>query len=262
MVLCGSRIVIREILPLFFLVLLVSVFVPTGLAYGDRIPDAENDNCMSVVTNSTAKIGATTLTQLSRKKSQIINGEVFLEIYTAEDLDDIRNNLSANYILMSDIDLSNWGSWSPIGMDGEGLSGIFLGNNHTISGLQIHETIESNDHYSKKMYYGLFQKCSHIENLSLTNVDIDLTINAEVKIGIGSLAGYGYGAGINSLYPEAVKNCSAEGSISLSGKVRAEYVPFSDRGLSIGIGGLVAQCYGSVSDSSNQVEISSRLQIE
>ena len=36
-------------------------------------------------------------------------------IYTAQDLDNIRNNRSGKYILMNDIDLSSWGEWTPIG---------------------------------------------------------------------------------------------------------------------------------------------------
>jgi hypothetical protein len=37
----------------------------------------------------------------------------YTPIYTAEDLDNIRENLSDKYILMNDIDLSSWGDWTP-----------------------------------------------------------------------------------------------------------------------------------------------------
>ena len=36
-------------------------------------------------------------------------------IYEAEDLNDIRNDLTGTYILMNDIDLSRYENWSPIG---------------------------------------------------------------------------------------------------------------------------------------------------
>lgn len=37
------------------------------------------------------------------------------QIATAEQLDAIRNNLGASYVLVNDIDLSNYGNWVPIG---------------------------------------------------------------------------------------------------------------------------------------------------
>jgi len=45
------------------------------------------------------------------QKSAPVN---YIGIYTSEDLSDVRNNLSSNFILMSDIDLGNWDNWEPI----------------------------------------------------------------------------------------------------------------------------------------------------
>src|SRR5574344_717771 len=74
----------------------------------------------------------------------------YIGIYSAEDLNNIRNNLSANYILMNDIDLSSFSNWNPIGeyvSDADGnpdptkiFSGILDGNGHTIRNLKIDST--------------------------------------------------------------------------------------------------------------------------
>ena len=76
-------------------------------------------------------------------------------IYTAEDLDAVRNNLSGNYILMNDIDLSTWGNWKPIGGDWQqessNFSGIFDGNGYSIFNM----TITEESAYSGS-YAGLF----------------------------------------------------------------------------------------------------------
>ncbi len=80
--------------------------------------------------------------------SNVPNVEVFatesnyVEIWTAEDLDNVRNNTKLNYRLMADIDLSDYVSktntvdkgWYPLGY-GNHFTGVFDGNGHTISGL-------------------------------------------------------------------------------------------------------------------------------
>ena len=43
--------------------------------------------------------------------------EGYIGIYTPEDLNRMRENLTANYILMNDIDMSEWGGWEPVGND-------------------------------------------------------------------------------------------------------------------------------------------------
>ncbi len=41
--------------------------------------------------------------------------EGYTGIYTPDDLNRVRDNLTGNYILMNDIDMSDWGGWEPIG---------------------------------------------------------------------------------------------------------------------------------------------------
>lgn len=43
--------------------------------------------------------------------------EGYTGIYTPGDLNRVRDNLTGNYILMNNIDMSDWGGWEPIGQD-------------------------------------------------------------------------------------------------------------------------------------------------
>lgn len=73
-----------------------------------------------------------------------------VEIYTPEDLDAVRNDLSGNYIVMADIDLSGYASgegWIPIGDNTNRFTGTLDGNGRTISNLTINRSVN---------YQGLF----------------------------------------------------------------------------------------------------------
>ena len=77
----------------------------------------------------------------------------YIEVRTIEDLYNVRNDLTANYILMNDIDLTkatstdgdwsyNGRGWNPIGSStvygqGTGFSGVFDGNGHTVYGMYV-----------------------------------------------------------------------------------------------------------------------------
>ena len=83
------------------------------------------------------------------------NEDGYVEIRTIEELYNIRDNLTANYILMNDIDLTEataqggeWdfmgNGWNPIGSNdiygNVTFSGTFDGNGHTIRGMRIDVT--------------------------------------------------------------------------------------------------------------------------
>lgn len=147
-------------------------------------------------------------------------------MYTAEDLNDLRNTLGNYCILMEDIDLSGYSSgtgWNPIGTSGSSFTGIFDGNGHTISNLTINDS--TND------YKGLFGYTSgaEIKNLTLEAVSVN------GHLFIGALAGYNAGG--------TVSNCSASGAVT--GNYRY-------------VGGLVGQkSGGTVKDSHASVNVSS-----
>ena len=127
--------------------------------------------------------------------------EDYKEIYTIEDLYNVRDDLTANYKLMNDIDLTEatakggdydfYGNgWNPIGSndvygDGE-FSGIFDGNGHTIKGMRINITTVPDG--TGTMYVGLFSNISGtVKNFSLQS---EIYIKAEKSSYIGNVAGF------------------------------------------------------------------------
>lgn len=116
-------------------------------------------------------------------------------ISNLEDLDQVREDLSANYMLVSDIDASpteEWNynetsgeymGWDPIGDSSQDsqFKGGFDGNGHKIENLFINRPSED--------YVGLFGYAnnSDIENIGVTKVDV--TGNSHVS----SLVGTNYG---------------------------------------------------------------------
>jgi len=94
------------------------------------------------------------------------------EISTLQELQDINNNLSGDYVLTSDIDASDTSGWNdgkgfvPVGDDTTSFTGTFDGQGHTISDLYINRSQENNA--------GLFGYAdgSTIENIGVENVDV------------------------------------------------------------------------------------------
>ena len=73
--------------------------------------------------------------------------EGYTPIYTAEDLNNIRNNLSGSYILMNDIDLSVYENWKPIGTKEAPFTGAFDGNGYLIRNMKIIKGYEDKENY-------------------------------------------------------------------------------------------------------------------
>ncbi|MBR1779964.1 MAG: InlB B-repeat-containing protein [Oscillospiraceae bacterium] len=63
--------------------------------------------------------------------------EPYIPIYSVEELDAVRDAPSGRYKLMQDLDLSECENWVPIGTEGAPFTGVFDGNGHTITGLEI-----------------------------------------------------------------------------------------------------------------------------
>ena len=154
-------------------------------------------------------------------------------IKTAQDLDNIRNDLDGKYILMNDIDLSSYSNWDPIGevsSDGPvvtGFTGILDGNGYVVKNL----TITS----SSKASVGLFSViCStaidqpaEVKNLGIEKANI--TTSAEAA---GILAGFKYD------YSQ-ITNCYTTGKI--------------EGNSSLYVGGLVGVSGGEVDIMSNNL---------
>lgn len=96
--------------------------------------------------------------------------EEWIPIYTAEDLQNIQNNLEGNYKLMNDIDLSGI-EWTPIGANRRlrGFKGTLDGQNHTISNLYLNAG-KSYEDSNSNLGYGIFiELLGTVKNLKITD---------------------------------------------------------------------------------------------
>ncbi|MCR5201748.1 MAG: hypothetical protein K6D02_01455 [Lachnospiraceae bacterium] len=162
----------------------------------------------------------------------------YTPIYTAEDLNNIRDNLTGKYILMNDIDMSavsnpvtgiystNNSGWAPIGWYKKGcdsFGGIFDGNNHSIKGLTMSKPFIVDN----TGYMGLFAKASNatIKNLKMEDVNY---------YGVATSASV-YGGGLfgDSNGICQVKNCSVTGDIK----------PATDDDKGFMVGGVAGKLY-------------------
>ncbi len=112
----------------------------------------------------------------------------FFTIYNMDDLSNVKNNLSANYVLMKDIQESdNFTNgvlkeipeveWQPLGV----FKGNFYGNNHSISGLYVN---------SNNSYVGLFSQIDgSVTNLTIKDSYIS---SSNSNAYVGAFAGYVY----------------------------------------------------------------------
>ena len=69
-------------------------------------------------------------------EQQLTVPEGYIGIYTPDDLRNIANDLTANYIIMEDIDMAGE-EWTPIGNASKQFSGTLDGNLHKVSNLNI-----------------------------------------------------------------------------------------------------------------------------
>lgn len=172
--------------------------------------------------------------------------EGYTPIFTREDLLNIKNDLTANYILMNDIDMF-YDTISPIGKyeiltsgetrdtaKAEAFSGIFDGNGYALKNLDIMYT---NTATAAEGYIGLFGLVSgEIKNLTVSG---SITATSNQNLYVGTIAGYLYEGG-------KVSNCTA--SLDITGSTTG-----SDRA----VGGFVGYSEGTVEYCSFSGSVSS-----
>lgn len=153
------------------------------------------------------------------------------QIATAEQLDAVRYNLNSNFVLVNDIDLSEYENWEPIGgmLDvkaSDGFQGTFDGKGHTIKNLKMDYEIKGDEAgASHKWHFGLFsntQSSPEIKNVNLEDVNISIQgVDSSSKhINIGAI----------TTEASVVTNCSTSGIIRVSGMAS-----------NLSIGGIVVQ---------------------
>ncbi len=160
-------------------------------------------------------------------QATVLVGSEPFEITNWHQLNEVRDNLTFNYILMEDLDQNSLGygefvdyqkGWDPIGEDVEAYLGNFDGNNKVINDLYINRGTED--------YIGLFAKSGGI----IENLEIEV-LNLTGNKNVGGLVGENEGD---------IINCNVSGTIEGN-----EYV-----------GGLIGTNKGSINYSWATGEIS------
>ena len=135
-------------------------------------------------------------------------------IYTAQDLWNVRNNLSGSYVLKNDIDLSamNGGEWEPIGTSrSAAFTGTFDGQGYVIRNLKI---------TSERTYVGLFGYVNDaiIMNVGLENTSLD--VNSAHEIYAGGICGFASSVSMTNCYNAGkVAMTSASNYVSSAGGI-------------------------------------------
>jgi len=178
-----------------------------------------------------------------------------LEIRTWYDLDAVRDNLAGHHVLMNDLDSSTAGytelasptanggkGWQPVGPNsGSRFKGTFDGQGYAIHDLFINCPDE--------LYVGLFGVVGEegvIESICVVNV----TVTGDY--GVGGLVGWNWGDVTNSYSTGSVIGDNSVGGLvgwNDLGSVSHSYSGTDVSAISGGVGGLVGDNAGNVSDS-------------
>ncbi len=201
-----------------------------------KITAHSSDNDIFVLQNETvkaigrgkAKLNVDIYSKRNNLHYYVIGAEVYVidafapelvEIDSVQDLVNINNNKSGNYILKSDLDLADYGSWSPIGglpsASEDARSAAFSGSFINPYGYKIRNlSIPSVDGLQQGAYGGylggLFGRIenAYIDGIVLENVKINLSdTNGQIAEAGGVCA-----TSLNSI----VRNCSVFGDIAAS----------------------------------------------
>mgnify|MGYP000749548771 FL=1 len=162
---------------------------------------------------------ATALLQEVSTKTSVPSG--YTPIYDAEDLQNMQEDLTANYILMNDIDLSgiNWKPMRPssTGVYTSGFIGTLEGNGFTIRNL----TVNAEQYDNGALFY---QNEGTIQNLRVTG-QINLTSKSGIVRFAASLAIYNKGT---------IYNCTSAADITAGGD------------MPVRVGGLASENTGTI----------------
>ncbi len=141
----------------------------------------------------------------------------WIDVSTIEQLYNIRNDLTANYRLVNDIDLTaatakggDWdfmgNGWNPIGSNNiytnEAFTGTFDGNGYAIRGLRIEQTTLPAG--TDIIYVGLFANVAG----TVKNLAVYGSVNSQSGRYVGGIAAYAYGG--------TIENCQNNATVTIS----------------------------------------------
>ncbi len=176
--------------------------------------------------------------QVDRLTEEEAIAQGYTIIKTARDLNNIRNNTSGKYILMSDIDMSGFTDWTPIGEETNAFTGTLDGNGYVLKNFNMDFA------FAHPEVNGLFGYISGatiknlgMENISITSSDPYYSVEADA---VGGLVGHADAS--------TISNCYVTGEINASSTVT---------------GGLVGEAYGgsNITDCSADIEITTSADI-
>lgn len=172
--------------------------------------------------------------------------ENYMLVRSADELANIINDLSGNYMLAKDIQLNPSKTYSPLGGDNKAFSGQFDGNFFSVKNINIPRTAYA-------QYGGLFGRTegARIENVKVVDTNIytrNSTTNNNKIHGAGGIAGYAEDTTFIN-----VANVVSSDATSTQGRV------LNDVGINTGdpasaVGGLVGWAVGSTSINSSYNE--------
>lgn len=169
------------------------------------------------------------------------------QIATAEQLNAVRNNLSASYVLVNDIDLSEFENWKPIGgaiENSQPFRGKFDGNGHKIQNVKINFVVNPEETNSTNLCnVGLF---GYSDYGTFLNVVVE---NGNIIANRGNLdSGQNYDIIIGGVLGNSMNATITDSSFSGNIKVDAGF-------RSVYAGGIVGQTGKDIKNCSNYGEI-------
>lgn len=109
------------------------------------------------------------------------------------------------YVLTCDIQLTS--PWTPIGNDKHPFEGIFDGQGHVVSGMQVtNDSLSSSDSSTASTYAGFF---GYVSGADITSLGVEGTIDADSATCTGGLVGSTTGSAATSNKPEDMTHVSA-----------------------------------------------------
>jgi hypothetical protein len=152
---------------------------------------------VSVMLAAVLVFGAVPILAISAGTELVPTG--YTPIYTAQDLHNVRNNLSGKYILMNHIDLGLWELWEPIGTEDAPFSGVLDGNGYTVKNMRINSALNNGSYYAG--LFGVVEN-ANLRALGLLYFDIEVYQNstAYLSSSIGSLAGLANNTSVQNCY--------------------------------------------------------------
>ncbi|PKO13742.1 MAG: hypothetical protein CVU39_17085, partial [Chloroflexi bacterium HGW-Chloroflexi-10] len=175
-------------------------------------------------------------------KTEKVYAEDWVAVTNATGFDAIRYDLTLNYRLMADIDLSDYPNWVPIGTESTPFIGVLDGNGKVITGLKLTNTTGSVQGLFGAIGSGATVSDLTVSNAAITAGDIVGVLAGQnsgdiIRCNVsGNIAGESYVGGLVG------KNLVSTGNISRSYSTAT----VSGKGY---VGGLAGSNAGSISES-------------